>query len=298
MEIDLDEIKKSKSIQELLEFGILNIDKPTGPTSFYISEFVKNALQLKKTSHFGTLDPKVSGVLPIAMNRACKLTGFFIGEDKEYVGIMRIHKDSLLLDDIKNKIHEKFMGKIKQLPPKKSRVKRAIREREIRNFEILEKDGKDVLFRIWCEGGTYVRKLIHDLGESLGIGAHMLELRRVRAGIFREEDTNYPSLNIYEFERIVKEYKKGNIDLLRKVIIPGEVVSKLYPSIQIKKEFLKSLFHGSPLFYSYLLNYKEELTSQIICVFEENKFVGLYKITREGKIFARPEFVFQKIKNK
>lgn len=86
-EIDLEKIKQGKSVKELLNFSILNIDKPSGPTSFQVSDFVRKELGLKKTSHFGTLDPKVTGVLPIALGRACKLTGFFIGHNKEYTGI-------------------------------------------------------------------------------------------------------------------------------------------------------------------------------------------------------------------
>ena len=83
----------------------------------------------------------------------------------------------------------KFLGKIMQLPPVKSRVARILREREIKIFEILEQgeDKKDFLFKTEVQGGTYIRKLVHDLGEELKTGAHMLELRRIRAGIFHEE---------------------------------------------------------------------------------------------------------------
>ena len=91
--MNIEKLKQNKSTEELLEFGIINIDKCSGPTSFNVSEFVKKKLGIRKTSHFGTLDPKVTGVLPVALNRACKLTGFFLGEDKEYVGVMRIHED-------------------------------------------------------------------------------------------------------------------------------------------------------------------------------------------------------------
>ena len=141
--IDIIKIKENKTIKELLEFGIINIDKSSGPTSFSVSEFVKNALKLRKTSHFGTLDPKVTGVLPVALNRACKLTGFFLGEDKEYVGIMRMHED-ISIEKIKKAVEEKFTGKIMQKPPVKSRVKRQEREREVKRFEILEKEGKAI----------------------------------------------------------------------------------------------------------------------------------------------------------
>ena len=258
--MNIGEIKKNKSIHELLEFGIINIDKPSGPTSFSVSEFVCRKLNLRKTSHFGTLDPKVTGVLPIALNRACKLTGYFLGEDKEYVGVMRIHEESDI-ESIKKIIQDKFLGIITQMPPVKSRVKRQNREREIYSFELLEHsaDKKDILFKVKCEGGTYIRKLIDDLGKELNIGAHMLELRRTRAGlftefgklfinekfnagIFNEEDKEYPSVNMYDFEKAVDEFKNGNEELLRKIIIPGEIVSKVYPEVQIKEEVLKQIF--------------------------------------------------------
>src|SRR3989344_2872593 len=118
-DVDLEKIKKEKNIMELLEFSILNIDKPSGPTSFDISDFVRKTLKdggIRKTSHFGTLDPKVTGVLPMALNRACKLTGFFLGEEKEYVGIMRIH-EKISIEKLEEMIKKKFIGVIKQTPP-------------------------------------------------------------------------------------------------------------------------------------------------------------------------------------
>ncbi len=293
--MNLREIKANKTTEELLEFGIINIDKPSGPTSFDTSNFVKRVLNLRKTSHFGTLDPKVTGVLPVALNRGCKLTGFFLGEDKEYVGIMRFHK-SVSLEKVEEAVKEAFTGVISQLPPVKSRVKRAEREREIKNFELLEKEDKDILFRVECEGGTYIRKLTHDLGQELKTGAHMLELRRVRAGIFKELDEKYPSVNMFDFEKAVEEYKKGNDELLRKMIIPGEIISELYPSLQIKSEFVDKALHGSPIFYDWL---KDEKASKKIkgkfCAFSGDGFIGVYKVTAEGKIFARAKFVLQPI---
>ena len=123
MQINLEKLKAKKTIQELLEFGIINIDKPSGPTSFDVSDFVRKKLNLRKTSHFGTLDPRVTGVLPIALNRACKLTGFFLGENKEYIGIMRVHKE-IDMKKLQEIIKKKFIGKIIQKPPVKSRVRR------------------------------------------------------------------------------------------------------------------------------------------------------------------------------
>jgi len=204
MKPNLSKIKKMKSTKELLEFGIINIDKSSGPTSFQVSEFVKKQFDARKTSHFGTLDPRVTGVLPVAINRACKLAGYFLGEDKTYVGIMRIHED-IELEKIQEKINEKFLGEIIQMPPVKSRVKRQLRPRTIYEFKILEKQGKDILFRVKCQGGTYVRTLCVDLGEELGIGAHMLELRRTNAAIFFEDDLEYPVISLYDFEKTAPE---------------------------------------------------------------------------------------------
>jgi len=304
MEIDIEDIKQGKSTAELLEFGIINIDKPSGPTSFDTSNFVKKTLGLRKTSHFGTLDPKVTGILPVALNRGCKLTGFFIGEDKEYVGIMRFHQETGL-GEIKKAIKEKFTGIITQLPPVKSRVKRQHREREIKDFELIEKEGQDILFRVVCQGGTYIRKLVHDLGKFLGVGAHMLELRRTRAGIFSENDKNYPSVNLFDFEKAVEEYGKGEEDLLRKIIIPGEVVSRLFPVFQVKKKYVDKILHGSPVLYEYLKSKSSEKDvdldlegTKTVCIFSEDRFIGVFEIVNEKEIFGKAKFVLQPIKQK
>ena len=289
--MNLEEIKSKKSISELLEFGIINIDKPSGPTSFDVSDFVRKKLGLRKTSHFGTLDPKVTGVLPIALNRACKLTGYFLGEDKEYIGVMRIHGE-IDLEEIKKMIKNKFLGKIMQMPPVRSNVKRQYRQREIKRFELLEKDEKNILFEVECEGGTYIRKLLHDLGEELGIGAHMLELRRTRAGLF-EEDT---SINLYNFEKAVEKYKKGNEELLRAIIIPAESVGNLYPIVEIKNGNLKSIFTGKPIYRKDLKKATPVKKDEEVVVFCEGRFIGMYKVIRGKEIFAKAQFVMQPLR--
>ena len=293
--MNLSKIKQNKSIQELLEFGIINIDKPSGPTSFDISDFVRKKLDLRKTSHFGTLDPRVTGVLPIALNRACKLTGYFLGEDKEYVGIMRVHEE-ISLGNIKKMIKNKFLGKITQMPPVKSRVKRQYRQREIKDFELLEKEDKNILFKVECEGGTYIRKLLHDLGEELEIGAHMLELRRIRAGIFTEDDKTYPCVNLYDFEKAVDEYEKGNEELLRTIIIPAEIVGDAYPVVEINNGNLKSIFTGKPIHKRDLKKPTKVKKDEDVAVFCEERFIGMYKVIRSKDIFAKAKFVLQEIK--
>lgn len=295
--IDLNKIKDSKSLSELLEFGIININKPSGPTSFNISDFVRKKLSnlgARKTSHFGTLDPKVTGVLPIALNRACKLTGFFIGEDKEYVGIMRFHEE-VDINKLKDKINEKFLGKIKQTPPVRSRVKRVEREREVKSFDVIEQDGKDFLFHASVQGGTYIRKLIDDLGSELNVGAHMLELRRIRAGIFMEEG-DFPSYTLYELDEALKELSNGNEEKLRSMIIPGEIISQVYETININGNRLREIFTGKPIYSDDIIDRKFLQKDQIVCVFFGLRFVEMAKVFDEKKRVLKPEFVLQEIK--
>jgi H/ACA ribonucleoprotein complex subunit 4 len=288
--------KNNQNIKELLEFGIINLDKPSGPTSFEVSDKAKKILGVRKTSHFGTLDPKVTGVLPIALNRACKLTGFFLGEDKEYVGIMHIHEE-ISKEDLEKTIKEKFTGVITQLPPVRSRVKRQEREREIKIFEILEKNNGDFLFRTTVQGGTYIRKLIHDLGEHLKMGAHMLELRRTRAGIFEENNKDYPAITLYDLEKAVEDFEKGNEESLRKIIIPGEeAVKKIFEVVKIKEESVDRILHGQPIYYKNLEKKQDFEKDEKIAVFCEDKFVGIFRVSNEKETFATSEFTFQEIK--
>lgn len=280
--IDLDKIRKEKPINELLKFSIINVDKPLGPTSFSVSHYVKVSLGLNKTSHFGTLDPSVvSGVLPVALGRACRLNDYFMHRDKEYVGIMRLHEE--VSEEKLKEVIKLFIGKIIQMPPVRSRVKRAPREREIKSFEILEIDGKDVLFRTTVQAGTYIRKLCDDMGKKIG-GAHMLELRRTKAGIFTEENL----VNLYDFEKALKEYEEGREELLRKILIPAEIVSQVLPVIQIKIENLKSLLTGKPIMKS---DINEKIPEGFFALFNNDKFIGIYRSIQEGDIIARPEFV-------
>lgn len=278
-------------MDELLEFGILNIDKPSGPTSFNVSDFVRKKLGIRKTSHFGTLDPKVTGVLPIALNRACKLTGYFLGHDKEYVGIARLHKE-VPKKKVEEMIKKKFLGVIKQTPPVRSRVKREEREREIKSFEILEFDEnkKDFLFRVVCQGGTYIRKLLDDLGTELGVGAHMLELRRIRAGIFREDEKEF--VNLYDLEKAIKENK------LKDILIPaGEALKKIYPVVKVKEDLIKNLWDGKPILEKDLVKKPRVKKGDKVIVFAGERFIGVYDVLLEENKWAKSEFVMQPLKN-
>src|SRR3989338_739681 len=280
--IDLEKIRREKGIKELLQFAIINIDKPTGPTSFSVSQYVKRALGLAKTSHLGTLDLQVTGVLPVALSRACRLNEYFMHRNKTYVGIMRLHTD--VAEKKLEAAIKKFIGKIMQLPPVRSRVKRAIREREVKSFDILEIEGKDILFYTEVQAGTYIRKLCDDIGKEIG-GAHMLELRRTKAGIFDETKT----INLYDFDKAVESWKKGDESALRNILNPAEIIAEVLPVVQANPEKRKQLLTGKPLMKQDIKgNLPEE---EKFALFLGDTFIGAYKKVSEGDIIARSEFI-------
>jgi H/ACA ribonucleoprotein complex subunit 4 len=287
-----------KPISELLEFCIINVDKPAGITSFVCADRVRKILCAKKAGHTGTLDPMVTGVLPVLVNRATRLSNYFMKKDKVYVGKMLVHRDiseKRLEDEM-----EAFIGKIMQKPPVRSRVKRVLRERIVNKFKILKKDGKVVEFESDVQAGTYIRKLISDLGEKIG-GAHMTELRRTRAGIFKIDK----SYKLEEIEKAVKEWKEKNDEsLLRKMLIPAEIIKQVVTSLQVKEESLKGLLNGKPLMKKDLassLSHHDENSN--FAVFYKERFIGIYKAVEnkscmnsseksdENSIIAKPEFV-------
>ena len=275
-------------MEDLLNFSLINIDKSAGPTSYSVSEFVRRQLGLKKTSHMGTLDPKVTGVLPITLGRACKLAGYFIKHDKTYVGVLETHKeqDIKVLQKI---IDENFSGKIKQTPPHRSAVKIQERERTVYSWKLLETsdDDRSFLFEAKVEGGTYIRKLCSDLGDMIG-GAHMGDLRRTEAGIFDESTL----VNLFDFKSAVDKYKNGEEESLRKMLVPAEdAIKKVLPVVEVDRSAIKSLHTGKPLLIRNVVGKSEIVPGDFFAAFCKDNFIGVYKKTDEGIVFARSEFV-------
>ena len=289
--IDIEKIKKEKALDELVNFGIVNIDKPSGMTSFDVVNAVRKVLNLKKCGHFGTLDPNVTGVLPISLGNACKIQEYFMHHEKTYIGTMQLHKPTTK-QELESEM-KKFLGKINQLPPRISRVKRQIRQREIIEFKILKFDEKKKTadFIAEVEAGTYIRKLIDDLGKEIG-GAQMVGLRRIKAGIFSEKDKEFISL--IDFEKVVGEYKKGHEERLKELIIPVEIITKILPIIEVNEESLKKLKNGSPIFSEMLKNEQKEIPKIPFAVIYKEKLIEIAKKVEEKEnpnILARPEVV-------
>jgi H/ACA ribonucleoprotein complex subunit 4 len=231
---------EERTMQEMLAYGIINIDKPSGPTSHQISAFVKDILHAGKAGHSGTLDPGVTGVLPIGINKATRIMQWLLTAGKEYVALMHLHEE-IPPEKIQEAV-KKYVGKIKQLPPVKSAVKRQLRERTVYYVEIIEIDGKDVLFRIGCQAGTYIRKWIHDFGIRLNINAHMVELRRTKAGPFNESTLT----KLQDLKDAYHYYKEEHDEsYLKKILIHPEYAVSHLKKIYVMDTTVDTLCHGA-----------------------------------------------------
>ncbi|MEO3994082.1 MAG: RNA-guided pseudouridylation complex pseudouridine synthase subunit Cbf5 [Desulfurococcaceae archaeon TW002] len=184
----------------------------------------------------------MTGVLPVALGDAVKLVRFLMESSKEYVAVMQLHKE-VDIEVLKETV-EMFKGKIYQKPPVRSSVKRTLRIREVLDIEVLEYEHPYALIKVSCEHGTYIRKLIHDIGDILGVGAHMRELRRTRTGPFKETDL-IRMHELSEYTYIWRE--KKNPEPLRKTIKPGEYIVAHLPKVIINDIAVSAITYGADL---------------------------------------------------
>ncbi len=232
-----------RPIKEHIVNGVINLDKPPGPTSHEVVAWIKKMFGLNRAGHGGTLDPKVTGVLPVGLENSTKVIGNVIHTVKEYVMVMQLH--SPVDEDKLKSVVEYFKGTIYQRPPLRSSVKRTIRKRTIYNIELLEYNGRYALLRVSCEAGTYMRKLAHDIGVILGVGAHMRELRRTRTGPYHEDETLVKMQDVSEALYLWK--KEGDERLLRHVVLPVETAIAHIPKIVIRDTAVDAIAHGANL---------------------------------------------------
>ncbi len=227
---------------ELVQYGVINLNKPKGPTSHMASAYVQKILHVEKAGHGGSLDPGVTGILPVATGRATRIVQALLTAGKEYVCIMHLHKPVEQAE--LEKALKEFTGKITQMPPVKSAVVRKEREREVYYLDILEIDDQDVLFRMGSQAGTYVRKLCHDVGKRLKVGAHMAELIRTKAGPFKEKDW----VSLQDLEDAYAFWKEDNNEkFLRHCIKPVEFAASHLPKLWVQDSAVDTICHGASL---------------------------------------------------
>ena len=231
-----------RSVGELLRGGGVILDKPSGPTSHQVTAWARDALHVGRIGHGGTLDPYVSGVLPLTLGKAVRLTDVVLSSDKQYICLMRLHGDRP--EKRIREVISRFVGRIYQLPPVRSAVKRQLRIRRISSLEILDIRGREVLFSVDCDAGTYVRTLCTDIGDVLGCGANMVELRRTRSGKMTEarSATLHDLRDAYVFWQ-----QYGREDWLRSLIMPMEVLVEPLPKIVVKATAVDAICHGADL---------------------------------------------------
>jgi len=282
IEIDQDIIDDSygtyfdkRSMEQLLNYGLIILDKPPGPTSHETVAWTKRLLKIPKIGHSGTLDPQVSGVLPLGLGEATKALGVLLYGPKEYHALGRFH--SLPTKEKLEEVIRMFTGEIFQKPPQRSAVVRQTRTRTIYELEVVEQRERLLLARILCESGTYIRKLYYDMGEVLGPGATMIELRRTRVDQFKESDgliTLHELANAFSLWEEKKEESK-----LRDMIKPIAFALSQIKSVVVRDSAVDAMCHGAQLAIPGILKISPNL--------KKGDVVGIY--TQKGEVVALAE---------
>lgn len=234
---------EKRTINDVLDYGFIPLDKTAGPTSHEVVAWVRKMLKVKKAGHSGTLDPGVTGLLPIGLGEATKALSVLLLGHKEYIGLARLHKN---VDNTKLiHVFKEFEAELFQRPPQKSAVKRQTRRRKIYELELIEQKGQLVLFRVLCQAGTYIRKLIYDIGEVLGTGASMIELRRTIVSNLKEKDG---LVRMHDLKDAVYEWQENNSEKkLLKIINPVEEMLSSLKTIVIRDSAVSAICHGAQL---------------------------------------------------
>ena len=251
--------------------GVLIIDKPSDWTSHDVVAKVRKIVRTRRVGHTGTLDPFATGVLVVCLNRATRLVQFLTGDDKEYMATMRLGfttdtgdltgEARLPVTDANHITSEQvqevlkhFHGRIQQIPPMYSakkvggirlhemarrgeEIERQPIEIEIKELELQEHAGsvhtQDFSFRVVCTAGTYIRTLAEDIGKRLGVGAHLISLRRTRAGSCHQSE----AVTLDKLAELVEQDKLGE------VLIPMADAVEL-TEIMLSEEECKAVTHG------------------------------------------------------
>lgn len=229
-------------IAERLRAGaFLLIDKPRGPSSHQVAAWTRDLLGVESTGHAGTLDPNVSGLLWVGVGPALKLLPLVLEFPKRYVASVVLHGE--VADRDLARIIGEFTGPIYQTPPVRSAVKRERRVRTVHRLVLVERDGPRLLLDAVTDSGTYIRTLAVDIGEALGVGAHLEELRRTQTGPFGEKQSI--ALTSLADARAARE--AGDPAPMLSLLHPIEEVWREFPRIVLKESAASAVAHGAGL---------------------------------------------------
>ena len=265
-----------RPLEEHLKYGVINLDKPANPSSHEIVAWIKKILEVEKTGHSGTLDPKVTGCLIVCLNRATRLVKAQQSAGKEYVGIVKFHnpiEDKSQVEDCLKRLQ----GACFQRPPLISSVKRELRVRTIYDYKLIEfdKEKNMAIFWISCEAGTYVRTMCVHMGLLAKTGGHMQELRRVRSGILKEDESMVTMHDVLDAQYVYKQTKKE--DYLRRVVRPLEILLTNYPRIVIKDSAVNAICYGAKLTVPGVLRFEANIENgkEIVLITTKGEAVAI-----------------------
>ena len=265
-----------RPLEEHLKYGVINLDKPANPSSHEIVAWIKKILKVEKTGHSGTLDPKVTGCLIVCLNRATRLVKAQQSAGKEYVGIVKFHNPIESKSQVEDCL-KRLQGACFQRPPLISSVKRELRVRTIYDYKLIEfdKEKNMAIFWISCEAGTYVRTMCVHMGLLAKTGGHMQELRRVRSGILKEDESMVTMHDVLDAQYIYEQTKKE--DYLRRVVRPLEILLTNYPRIVIKDSAVNAICYGAKLTVPGVLRFEANIENgkEIVLITTKGEAVAI-----------------------
>lgn len=284
--------------------GILVLDKPVGITSNAALQRVKRAFKARKAGHTGNLDPLASGLLPVCLGEATKLSAFLLDADKYYRGVCKLGVRTATADAEGDVIEtrpvgaiaettvrrtlDEFVREIEQIPPMHSAVKhqgqplyrlahkgqeveRKPRRVTIHSLELVRFEGDEVEIDVHCSKGTYIRTLAEDIGERLGCGAHLAQLRRTGVGPFTLEG----AITLEEVEALAEE---EGLEALDQRLLPLEQALADWPALELSENLTFFVRQGQPVLVP------QAPTQGWVRLFHEQRFFGVGRILDDGRV--------------
>ncbi|MCS5533137.1 MAG: RNA-guided pseudouridylation complex pseudouridine synthase subunit Cbf5 [Candidatus Poseidoniaceae archaeon] len=289
-------IPDMRSVEERLNSGFILLDKPAGPSSHQVASWARDMFGLERLGHGGTLDPFATGVLPLMAGKSMKLTKKILTHNKTYICVFRFasEPDADALDEVITKM----TGRIFNVPPEISAVKIQVRSRRIFKFEKLDIKNSQMVARIECEAGTYIRTMARDMGLLLGMKVELKELRRETSGIFSLDDC-VTLQQLADAYWLWKEFDQP--EALLRIVHPVEKLLLDYPSAVVKDSAAAALAHGAPLLRPGIVSIDSNISEgrDIVINTMKGETVGLVKLIvssdsvkeMESGEIARPSMV-------
>ena len=289
---------KDRTLESLLDAGVILVDKPRGPSSHQLTAWAREMLGIQRLGHGGTLDPFATGLLTMLCGKATRLTEMVLTGDKKYIAVIRFGREVTLpeLEDLLNSLN----GEIYNVPPLESAVKVRVRTRIIHEMKIIEDDSEAnlVAMSITCNAGTYIRTLARDIGLLLDTNCELVELHRDKTGSFSQSN----ACTMQQLTDAVFLWKEHEDDkALRKLIAPVESILGDFPRIIVKDGAAAAIAHGAALARPGVVSIDEgiergdlvvieTLKGEAVAIAETNSGVAKIESMEHGEV-ARPKVV-------